>query len=119
MNLLKELKDAMKYVDVDVQYIYEEGMTFNEFEDSVLDRIAEIEVIYYSNAIAYLKEEDPSLKNSLQIAKNMGYDLGSLNSELLATLLKQENEKDMWFEINDVVEDLFNQYQEFLDEEED
>lgn len=115
MNLLEKLKNAIS-VDVDVQNIYEEGMTFEQFEQSLIDRIHEIEVIYYSNAINYLKENDPSLRESLEIAEEFGYSPSNLNSELLATLLKQRLELETWYEEQSEVEDLFNEYEEYLSE---
>ena len=69
----------------------------------------EQEIIYYYNAIKYLAEHDPSLVESLELACDMGYltpttyttdsgnpknvlgyNINNLNSELLATLLYQQ-----------------------------
>ena len=50
----------------------------------------EQEIIYYYNAIKYLAEKDPSLVESLELACDMGYNINDLNSELLATLLYQQ-----------------------------
>jgi hypothetical protein len=46
------------------------------------------DIIYYYNAIEYLKENDPSLVDSLAIASDLGYSIDTLNSERLASLLK-------------------------------
>lgn len=54
--------------------------------------ISEIEVIYYDDAIALLAEQDPSFVHSLYAASKQGYDVNSLDSELLATLLVQDLE---------------------------
>lgn len=48
------------------------------------------EIIYYHKAIDYLKEHDPSLRESLGYASDCGYKLESLSSEDLATLLYQQ-----------------------------
>ena len=53
--------------------------------------ITRTEVIYYGNAIEYLKKYDDSLRESLQIAGDYGYTLKNLNSEVLASLLKSQN----------------------------
>ena len=49
-----------------------------------------INVIYYSNAIAFLAEHDPSLTDSLEIAAEYDTPLKNINSEFLATILLQK-----------------------------
>tara|TARA_R110000803_G_scaffold175884_1_gene238426 strand:- start:1141 stop:1569 length:429 start_codon:yes stop_codon:yes gene_type:complete len=67
------------------------------------------EVIYYSTAIRYLKENDPSLTESLEIATEYGYEAKSLNSELLATLHASQKKENTFFEdIAPELETLFN-----------
>lgn len=56
--------------------------------------IQEEEIIYYNNAIEFLKEEDQSLRESLDIAQEYGYSVEEINSELLATLLSQSRMMD-------------------------
>lgn len=66
-----------------------------ENEDEILEwlqeRINEQEIIYYHVAIDYLKENDPSLMESLELANEYGYEAKNLNSEILATILYQSN----------------------------
>ena len=50
----------------------------------------EQEIIYYYNAVKYLAENDSSFVKSLDLACDMGYSINDLNSELLATLLYQQ-----------------------------
>ena len=50
----------------------------------------EQEIIYYNNAAKYLSENDPSLRESLSLAYEQGYNIENLHSELLATLLYQQ-----------------------------
>lgn len=67
------------------------------------------EVIYYSSAIRYLKENDPSLTESLEIATEYGYTAENLNSELLATLHASQKKENTFFEdIAPELENLFN-----------
>ena len=66
-----------------------------------------IEVIYYSNAIKYLQENDPGLKESLEIASEYGYELKNLNSEVLASLLKSQNARDEFSDFRDEINDFF------------
>jgi len=53
------------------------------------------EVIYYATAMEYLQEHDTSLMESLGLAYEMGFEMETLNSETLASLLmSQNNEED-------------------------
>jgi phosphoglycolate phosphatase-like HAD superfamily hydrolase len=74
--------------------------------DDLQDAAREIEVIYYHNAIEYLAENDASLVDSLGIAHEMGYTTENLNSELLATLLKQQNVSEKIEEYRDELEEV-------------
>lgn len=56
--------------------------------------IQENEIIYYNNAIEFLKKEDQSLRESLDLAQEYGYSIENINSELLATLLSQSRMMD-------------------------
>jgi|TARA_R110001583_G_scaffold6111_4_gene31849 intracellular sulfur oxidation DsrE/DsrF family protein len=67
----------------------------------------DIEIIYYHNAIKYLRDNDASLHESIQIASEMGFETKALNSELLASLLATHNAR-----LN--FEDLRNEINEFL-----
>tara|TARA_R110000764_G_scaffold29829_1_gene69696 strand:+ start:111 stop:539 length:429 start_codon:yes stop_codon:yes gene_type:complete len=67
------------------------------------------EIIYYSSAIRYLKENDPSLTESLEIATEYGYEAKNLNSEVLATLhASQKKEETFYEDIAPELENLFN-----------
>lgn len=74
-----------------------------DHEREIIDSNAE--TIYYSDAIDYLKENDWTLTESLELAKNAWYDLDNLNSCILATLLKPENENYYW-QFQDAIEKL-------------
>lgn len=67
--------------------------------------ITRTDVIYYSSAIQYLAENDQSLNESMEIAKEYWYELDSINSELLASLLKSRNNADDYnVLISDIIE---------------
>ena len=79
--------------------------------DEIRDDIVEclnVEIIYYSNAIEYLKENDTSLHESLRIAEDYGYELKNLSSEVLASLLASENEREIWYEFENELENFLN-----------
>lgn len=66
-----------------------------------------IEIIYYGRAMEYLTDNDTSLTISLELANDMGYNLKSLNSEILASLLASENARESFYECRDEIEDFF------------
>tara|TARA_R110002050_G_scaffold238573_1_gene374646 strand:- start:392 stop:730 length:339 start_codon:yes stop_codon:yes gene_type:complete len=94
--------------DLDLSYQYENGLSFDEYEQRIVDSINEEEIIYYHKAIDYLKENDNNLFESLSIANELGYNVINLNSELLATLLYQQNLHLHWNEdIRNEIEQYF------------
>ena len=95
--------------ELDLSYHYENDITFEEFEEQVKSSISDSEIIYYSNAIEYLRKNDPSLQESLSIAYEFGYECKNLNSELLATLLYQQELFEQWYNLRDEIEEHFNE----------
>lgn len=68
----------------------------------------DVDITYYSTAIEYLAKNDYSLRISLGLANDMGFDLDKLNSEVLASLLASENTRDEFNEYRSEIEDFFN-----------
>ena len=64
------------------------------------------EIIYYSRALEYLSENDPSLRESLELAAGMGYGVGDLNSELLASILASEKNRKTWSSHRDEITEM-------------
>lgn len=115
MKDITKIKKAIKLLndakfDVDFDY-YEknelkEYTTWNDFIEHAETLINESgEIIYYYNAMEYLKENDGSLRDSIDIALEFGYELKDINSELLATLLHTQNLNEQFYEI---IKDLNN-----------
>lgn len=99
-----------------------EDINFSDAYNSIYDMISDnngfdMEVIYYSNAINYLRENDPSLKESLGIASECGFELDSLSSETLASLLKSQNERENFIELESEINDFFSGLEEEEEEE--
>lgn len=100
---LKELfngYDNLKgWIDLN-DYVFENNVfeTTEDLREYLEDRIREQEIVYYTSAMDYLKDNDNSLRTSLEIAYNYGYELKNLSSEILASLLLQE----------DLIEELIN-----------
>jgi len=119
-NFLRELDtevDVLNYIDID-------NIDFENAFDSIKDMIEDnngfdFEVIYYSNAIDYLSENDPSLRESLSLAHEMGYTADNLSSEILASLLKTENVKNEFDELESEINDFFAELEEEEEEEEE
>lgn len=83
------------------------------------ERINEIEVIYYDNAMKILSKYDPSLQESLEYASDLGYDCKDLNSELLATIACQEWARQDLDDIRDDIEEVVDEWLEDSDEDEE
>ena len=86
--------------------------SFDELYEALRDNNAfDVEIIYYARAMEYLSENDSSLKDSLEIASELGFDISSLNSELLASLHASRSAEEEFT-------DLQNEIDEFFDSEE-
>ena len=83
---------------------------FNEFFDLLIDRVHELEFIYYGNSIKYLMENDASLNESIQMAIDCGFEIEKLNSELLATLHHQATQLNALDQAFEELNRLFNDY---------
>lgn len=88
------LNDILNYNDIN---------TLEDLQECLNERIQAIEIIYFSNAINILKEEDQSLTESLEQAHEFCYNLTDINSELLATLLIQ---KRCFEELSDFIQEV-------------
>lgn len=95
-DLLIDLKD----LDHDDRFYHLEDI-LNE------NQMLVVEVTLYSRAISYLAENDPSLKESLEIAHEYGYTVSNIHSELLASLLATRELSDEWNELQDEINAFF------------
>lgn len=100
--------------DIDFQYLdWDEINSFDDLEEAVDNNgFFQQEVIYYATAMDYLREEDPSLREALELAGDMGYDAGSLNSEILASILKSERVRESFYELRSEVDDFFDELED-------
>lgn len=103
-----DLNDYLEnYIDVEELEEAIDNDSLQEYLEELDDDgdITQTEVIYYSSAIQYLAENDQSLNESMEIAKEYWYELDSINSELLASLLKSRNNEDDYnVLISDIIE---------------
>ena len=78
----------MKYIVKD--HYLNEDFNFEDY-DQAIEYCYEQEIIYYSKAMNYLIENDPSLRESMAIANEYGSDIERINSEYLATIHYQDS----------------------------
>jgi hypothetical protein len=113
-NLDTEI-DVLYFVDID-------NIDPDDPFDSICEMIEDnngfdIDIIYYSKAIAYLTEHDPSLQISLGIASEYGYEVQNLNSEILASLLASELIREEFYKLKSKINDFFEELEEEEEEE--
>lgn len=105
-NAQPYLSDHTEHLETALDYF--DGDNADDFRDYFTENyIHTAEVIYYINAITFLKAEDPSLNESLQVASEMGFSLENLNSETLATLLLQQRLAEEFAAISSEIDDYF------------
>ena len=112
-----ELDQQIELNDNIINYVDIDEIDNNDAFNSIYEMIDEndgfdCDVIYYSNAIKYLQENDPSLMEALEIAAEYGYETKNLNSELLASLLKSQNVRDEFLEFRDEINDFFQELED-------
>jgi hypothetical protein len=126
------MRDIYKSIREDKVYKFLEKLQYRgvEFEISSIDvnevdsfeyleeemqneNLLDVEITYYSKAMEYLSKNDPSLKESLRIAEDFGYRPGDLHSELLATLLATEENKDYFYDMEDNIRHFFEELREW------
>lgn len=119
---IKTLYNYLKYLDYNnnlefkiCDYITEEETKEIEEVEQITDILEDngafnIEIIYYSNAMDYLRENDPSLCESIELCQSLGFNIDSVNSEFLASLLASEKAREQYYEletqINDFIKNL-------------
>jgi hypothetical protein len=117
-TLINEFLQSINNIDnidfndsLNPQYIdWNDFNSFSDILDSLDDqRALDVEVIYYASAIEYLRNEDPSLIESLEIASNLGFELKNLNSETLASLLASERLREDIYELESEFNDFLNE----------
>lgn len=104
-NLLQE--NGVDLVDHVENYIDEDNDvdSYDELFDILNEQGAfDHEVIYYSSAMEYLRENDASLKTALELAHDMGFALDNLNSETLASILKRDITIDDFYDLEKEIE---------------
>lgn len=122
-SIIEDEEKNFNFNDFIINYIEREEIeaieTIDELRELLQNKdedgdITNAYVVYYLSAIDYLRENDPSLNESLELANDYGYDIKSLNSELLASILKTENNRVDYVEF---IDNVCNSVEEFLTEQ--
>lgn len=116
-QIVEELGLDDKYIHI--AYLIDDedlpDLTQDKIEEIIQTAIDEIQVIHYGTAIDFLAKNDPSLRDSMALASDMGFNISNINSELLATLLKQDICRTS---LCNAASDIYDAIQEKLNEEE-
>lgn len=115
-NRLEKMKEFYNTLSIDIDLAQYADESHNSYED-LRQAIEESngfdqEIIYYASAIEFLQKNDPSLKESLELASEYGFEVGNLNSEILASLLATEYVKQDFTELESEITDFFNELNE-------
>ena len=110
LNFLDSLKiNNLRILDFINAEDITEDLTFEDITELIENNNGfEVEVIYYSAAIDFLKNNDPSLTVSLGLAAEMGFTIESLNSEILASLLASDMLRNDWFKLEIEITDFLD-----------
>ena len=116
----KFFREEIKMNEIDVMY-HIDAEEVNSFDDvyEAIDNDGgfNVEVIYYTTAMEYLMERDPSLRESLEIAHEYGYTADNINSELLASLLASKECREEFMSYEDEIIEFFEMINNQEDEE--
>jgi phosphoenolpyruvate carboxylase len=107
----KFFREEIKMNEIDIMYHVdaEEVNSFDDVYEAIdNDRGFNVEIIYYTTAMEYLMERDPSLRESLEIAHEYGYTADNINSELLASLLASRECREEFMSYEDEITEFFD-----------
>ena len=116
MKTTEQIKTFLESIEIEnisiLDFIDIEEIDQNFAYESIFEMIHEnngfdVEVIYYSNACDYLKNNDNSFRDSIEIAVDMGYSIENLNSELLASLHASQKSISDFQEYQDEINNFF------------
>lgn len=103
-------------MDVDIEDIESEDDLYQSGVDYIYEHS---DIIYYDRAMEFLQKNDPSLREAFDCAEEFGYDVKSLNSELLATLLNTRYNIDDWGKDYQSIWEAMEEYRSNNDDDDD
>lgn len=120
LDKMKAFYNTLSCENIDLAYFADEDhQSFEDLRQAIEDGNGfDVEIIYYSRAIEYLMNNDDSLRESLAIADEMGFEVKNLNSETLASLLASQNSREEFNDLESDIEAFFEELNEEAEEEE-
>lgn len=106
--------DIIEYVDLEQLLEAIRQWKAKDYLNELATDIATEEIIYYSDAIEYLKQNDPSLRQSLELASDLWFETKDINSEVLASLLATEENKEKFNKFVDKFDEFINNFNKFI-----
>ena len=103
-------------MDVDIEDIESEDDLYNSGIDYINEHS---DIIYHNSAMEFLHKNDPSLKEAFDCAEELCYDVKSLNSGLLATLLNTRYNMNDWSNDYQSIWEAMEEYRSNNDEDDD
>lgn len=120
-DILQEIKKILREnceIEIDLDDLDGINDTDDLYSEHVERAINEqTDIIYYSRAIEFLSKNDPSLRDSLEIAGEFGYKPEDLDSEKLASLLNYKLTLDTFWTFSSDLDALIDERHEIDDEE--
>lgn len=117
MESQEQIKTFLDSIEIDnvniMDFVDINQIDTDNAAESIFDMVQDnggfnVEIIYCSNAIEYLKRYDNCLTESIELAIEYGYTLENINSELLASLLASKNAMNDFWDYQDEINDFFN-----------
>lgn len=97
------------YISIDDAADYD---SFDDiFEELLSKKVFKSDIPYLEQAQNYLKENDPSLSDSLKIADDLGYSPKDLNIYVLANIHAEQVAIDDFSELEDDIYDIIEEYE--------
>jgi hypothetical protein len=116
-TLETQIEEFLRSLNIDnldvIDYVDIEEIDLSNAYKSIYEQIDyhggfNVEIIYYSNAIEYLKEHDNSLRESLNLAAELCLEVQNLSSEVLASLLASQNARNDFYKKEEEITNFFN-----------
>ena len=106
----KLINEIYTNTNIDIEIVnLDEVSSFDELIDELeYNNAIDEEFIGYYSATEYLLQNDPSLKDSLKLAINYGYSIENISSELLATLLQNQENRGKFENYRDELDELLS-----------
>jgi len=122
-NRLEKIKEFLKTLDcehIDLPYFADQDQqSYQDLYEAIDNGQGfNVEIIYYSRAMNFLTENDNSLRESLQLASELGYELNNLSSEILASLLASQNAREDFGKLESQIDEFFEELNQEEEEEE-